>query len=93
MEDLYDPNTPSGKNSPLLKKTHLFQYLTIVHKSSFVLGSNEQFFKFFFNILIPSVSFMLATLNNVVPGKFGINYYMCTGEDPSDYDILKKKVI
>ena len=36
---------------------------------------------------------MLATLNNVVPGKFGINYYMCTGEDSSDYDLLKKKVI
>ena len=34
---------------------------------------------------------MLATLNNVVPGKFGINYYMCTGEDSSDYDLLEKK--
>ena len=33
-----------------------------------------------------------AFLNNLVPGKFGINYYMCTGQDPSDYDFLGKKV-
>ena len=34
-----------------------------------------------------------AFLNNLVPGKFGINYYMCTGQDPSDYDFLGKKVM
>ena len=70
-----------------------FQYVTITRKSSFVLGSNDKFFKIFINICIPSASFILALINNVVPGKFGINYYMCSGEDPRNYEYLGKKVI
>ena len=34
----------------------------------------------------------MAWINNAVPGRFGINYYMCTGEDPRDYDFLAPKV-
>ena len=34
----------------------------------------------------------MAWINNAVPGRFGINYYMCTGEDPRDYDFLVPKV-
>ena len=55
---------------------------------------DDNFFKVYFNLCILFPSFMLAFLNNVVPGKFRINYYMCTGEDPNYYDGLgQKKVI
>ena len=57
-----------------------------------VLGCNDQFFNIFLNILAFIVSFIIAFLNNEVPGKMGINYYMCTGEDPRDFKYLGSKV-
>ena len=57
-----------------------------------VLGCNDQFFNTFINILAFVTSFIIAYLNNEVPGKMGINYYMCTGEDPRDYKYLGPKV-
>ena len=57
-----------------------------------VLGCNDQFFNIFLNILAFIVSFIIAFLNNEVPGKMGINYYMCTGEDPRDFKDLGSKV-
>ena len=58
-----------------------------------VLGCNDQFFNIFLNILAFIVSFIIAFLNNEVPGKMGINYYMCTGEDPRDFKDLGSKVV
>ena len=57
-----------------------------------VLGCNDQFFNIFLNILAFIVSFIIAFLNNEVPGKMGLNYYMCTGEDPRDFKDLGSKV-
>ena len=57
-----------------------------------VLGCNDQFFNIFINILAFITSFIIAYLNNEVPGKMGINYYMCTGEDPRDFKYLGSKV-
>ena len=68
------------------------QYLAIVQKSSFILGSNDGFFNFYLNFCIVSASFTIALINNVSPGKFGNNYYMCTGQDPAKFDYLGKKV-
>ena len=68
-----------------------FQYFAIVKKFN-VLGCNDQFFKIFLNVLIFNASFGIGLLNNAVPGKFGINYYICTGEDPQKYDFLEPKV-
>ena len=69
-----------------------FQYITITRKNSFVLGSNDRFFNYYFNCCIAFVSSAIATVNNITPGKFDMNYYMCTGENPSKYDFLGKKV-
>ena len=61
-------------------------------KNSFVLGSNDAFFNIYLNLCIFLASLTIALINNLTPGKFGINYYMCTGEDPSYYDFLPNKV-
>ena len=57
-----------------------------------VLGCNDEFFNLFLNTWFLLGAFGMAWLNNSVPGKFGINYYMCTGENPKDYNFLKSKV-
>ena len=57
-----------------------------------VLGCNDQFFNIFLNTWLLFASMGMAWINNAVPGRFGINYYMCTGEDPRDYDFLAPKV-
>ena len=57
-----------------------------------MLGSNDRFFNYYFNCCIAFVSSAIATVNNITPGKFDMNYYMCTGENPSKYDFLGKKV-
>ena len=36
--------------------------------------------------------FMLAVTFMIIPGKKGINFYMCTGEDPNNDDYAFKKV-
>ena len=55
-------------------------------------GANDQFFNIFINTCILFASGMIALINNMVPGKFGINFYMCMGQDPTNYDFLGKKV-
>ena len=57
-----------------------------------VLGCNDQFFNTFLSILSFITSCIIAFLNNEVPGKMGINYYMCTGEDPRYFKDLGSKV-
>ena len=39
------------------------------------------------------LSFGLAFLNILVPGKREVNFYICTGEDPKNFDHLGKKVM
>ena len=68
-----------------------FQYFSIMKKMN-VLGCNDQFFNTFLSILSFITSCTIAFLNNEVPGKMGINYYMCTGEDPRDFKYLGSKV-
>ena len=68
-----------------------FQYFSIMKKMN-VLGCNDQFFNTFLSILSFITSCIIAFLNNEVPGKMGINYYMCTGEDPRDFKYLGSKV-
>ena len=29
----------------------------------------------------------------MVPGRMSLNYFMCTGEDPADYQYMESKVI
>ena len=69
-----------------------FQYFTISRKNSFALGSNDRFFNFYLNCCIAFASSVIATVNNITPGKFDMNYYICTGENPRKYDFLGKKV-
>ena len=57
-----------------------------------VLGCNDQFFNVFINICVFGASFTMALLNNLVPGRMGLNYFMCTGEDQRDYENLESKV-
>ena len=57
-----------------------------------VLGCNDQFFNVFINICVFGASFTMALLNNLVPGRMGLNYFMCTGEDQRDYEHLESKV-
>ena len=57
-----------------------------------VLGCNDQFFNRFLITWFFLGAFGMAWLNNAVPGKFGINYCMCTGENPKNYNFLQPKV-
>ena len=57
-----------------------------------LLGCNDEFFNLFLSTWLLLSAIGMAWLNNEVPGKFGINYYMCTGENPKDYDFLQPKV-
>ena len=57
-----------------------------------ILGCSDEFFNVFLNMEVFWIIFTLALLNNIVPGKMGVNYYICTGEDPSFYQDLGSKV-
>ena len=69
----------------------IFQYCSIVKKMN-VLGCNDQFFNVFLNSCVILTSFIMALLNNEVPGRMSLNYYICTGEDPRDYENIQPKV-
>ena len=56
-----------------------------------VLGCNDQFFNKFLNAWVFGISFTMALLNNEVPGRMSFNFYICTGEDPRDYEDIKPK--
>ena len=53
---------------------------------------NDDFFGFYLHILSFIFAFIAAYLNNSVPGKMGLNYYICTGENPEAYTKLGSKV-
>ena len=57
-----------------------------------VLGCNDQFFNVFLNSCVFLTSFIMALSNNEVPGRMSLNYYICTGEDPRDYEEIQPKV-
>lgn len=43
---------------------------------------DEDFFIRFLDIFIALTSFTASLIFMVIPGKMGVNYYMCIGEDP-----------
>ena len=58
-----------------------------------VLGCNDKFFNIFINLFVFIAAFSIAFLHNMVPGRMSLNYFMCTGEDPADYQYMESKVI
>ena len=62
----------------------------IVYKSVGVF--DDDFFGWFLHLLSIVFSFVAAFIKVYVPGKMGLNYYICTGEDPEPYSYLKSKV-
>ena len=68
------------------------QYLfVIVYKS--VAICHDDIFGIFIFLQSLVFSFAASFVNIDVPGKMGLNYYMCTGEDPKPYSYQGKKVI
>ena len=53
---------------------------------------SDDIFGFYFDMLVGIIAFITAFTYNVVPGKMGLNYYICTGEDPELFKTLGKKV-
>ena len=41
---------------------------------------------------LAEASFSIGFLHNMVPGRMSLNYFMCTGEDPADYQYMESKV-
>ena len=69
----------------------ILRYLyVIVYKSVGVF--HDDVFGMFLHVLSLVFSSVAAFMNNYVPGKMGLNYYICTGEDPKAYSYLPKKV-
>ena len=62
----------------------------IVYKSVGVF--DDDFFGWFLHLLSIVFSFVAAFIKVYVPGKMGLNYYMCTGEDPEPYSNQRSKV-
>ena len=52
---------------------------------------HDDIFGLFLHLLSVVFCFVAAFMNNYVPGKMGLNYYICTGEDPEPYNYLGKK--
>ena len=67
-----------------------FQYLFIVVKKTVGI-CNDELFGTYFDTLIFIASTSTALIYNWVPGKMGLNYYICTGQDPDLYNNLRKK--
>ena len=62
----------------------------IVYKSVGVF--HDDIFGLFLHMLSFVFAFVAAFTNNYVPGKMGLNYYICAGQDPEAYSSLNKKV-
>ena len=75
----------------MTKRCYFFQYLFIFVFKSFG-RIDEDFFAFFTTILIFLVWIAFDFVYMYLPGKKGINYYMCTGEDPAIDEYQYKKV-
>ena len=52
---------------------------------------NDELFGTYFDMLVGIVASSTALIYNWVPGKMGLNYYICTGQDPDLYAYLGKK--
>ena len=67
-----------------------FQYIYIFVWKAFA-PIDDKYFAIFLYILIPLWSLIYGIFYMVIPGKHGINYYMCTGENPANdtYDFKK----
>ena len=52
---------------------------------------NDELFGTYFDMLVGIVASSTALIYNWVPGKMGLNYYICTGQDPDLYEYLGKK--
>ena len=62
----------------------------IVYKSVGVF--HDDIFGWFLHLLSLVFCFVAAFIKVYVPGKMGLNYYICTGEDPEPYSYLRSKV-
>ena len=67
-----------------------FQYLFIVVKKTVGI-CNDDLFGTYFDMLVCLFSTSTAFIYNWVPGKMGLNYYICTGENPEPFNQLGKK--
>ena len=67
------------------------QYFALVKKMN-ILGCNDDFYAFFLNLWVFVTVSTMSYLNNAVVGKMGLNYYICTGEDPDYYKDIPPKV-
>ena len=63
----------------------------VIYKSVGVF--HDDIFGLFLHLLSVVFCFVAAFMNSYVPGKMGLNYYICTGEDPEPYNYLGRKVI
>ena len=52
---------------------------------------NDDLFGTYFDMLVCLFSTTTAFIYNWVPGKMGLNYYICTGENPEPFNQLGKK--
>ena len=70
----------------------MLRYLyVIVYKSVGVF--HDDFFGCFLHLLSFIFCLVAAFIKVYVPGKMGLNYYICTGENPEPYNYLGKKVL
>ena len=69
----------------------IFRYLYIFVYKSYI-GLDEVFFARFCSLTILLLWLIYDITFMIMPGKMGINYYMCTGEDPRNDIYAYKKV-
>ena len=70
----------------------IVRYLyVIVYKSVGIF--HDDFFGCFLHLLTFIFCLVAAFIKVYVPGKMGLNYYICTGENPEPYNYLGKKVL
>ena len=65
-------------------------FYIIVYKSVGVF--HDDFCGLYFHLISAFLASVASFVNSYVPGKMGLNYYICTGEDPEPYSYLGKKV-
>ena len=74
----------------ILTNISMIQYLFVVRFKSYI-PINENFVALVTYMSVGIWSLLYGITFMIIPGKLGINYYMCTGEDPrSDYYSTKK---
>ena len=63
------------------KGVDIFQYIYLVVYNNYS-AFQEEFWSFFINIFIVLYSFIYSYSFMEVPGRHGVNYYMCLGVSP-----------